>query len=344
MSDATLAHRRAYDGPPNQTMRTAYDHRGAASLQSRAARRRLKRASRAGSSRSRRSCCSSPARTSRTCSSRERLGAVARSRYVLRSALAAADSYASSWRRAWCSGCSVDAAGIVIAFVGGRFVRGVLLPNVAWTDSTVDGRVLAHHRAYRVRHRRARRTRAGAARNATRPVLSAQVRCSRRWGAAQRARTVLTIAQAALSVVLLVGAGLFVRSLWNVYGLHLGIEPEKVLTVSFDWPAAADRSDDGKKRERLRQYVILRARQLARVRALPGVEHAARPRRHAVSILDEPWLAASSRPRFDSATRGRRAVHPGRVGRLLRHGGHARAAWRERSRRRTSRRPSASRS
>ena len=54
-----------------------------------------------------------------------------------------------------------------------------------------------------------------------------------REGGAQRsrARTMLTITQAALSVVLLVGAGLFVRSLRNVYDLRLGIEPDKVLTV-----------------------------------------------------------------------------------------------------------------
>jgi predicted permease len=48
-----------------------------------------------------------------------------------------------------------------------------------------------------------------------------------------RARHVLTIVQGALSVVLLVGAGLFVRSLWNVWTLPLGIDSERVMVVDL---------------------------------------------------------------------------------------------------------------
>jgi len=44
-----------------------------------------------------------------------------------------------------------------------------------------------------------------------------------------------------------------VRSLWNVYRLQLGIEPDKVLTVALDWPTTADRSQDDRTRDRLRQ-------------------------------------------------------------------------------------------
>src|SRR5690606_35516338 len=75
-------------------------------------------------------------------------------------------------------------------------------------------------------------------------------------------RGVLTIMQAAFSVVLLVGAGLFIRSLWKVDRLELGIEADRVLAV---WPTLAS-SVDGD--------VFLRDA-VARLRAQPGVEHAA---------------------------------------------------------------------
>jgi predicted permease len=82
------------------------------------------------------------------------------------------------------------------------------------------------------------------------------------------------VTQAALSVVLLVGAGLFARSLWNVYSLRLGVEPNHILTVAFDWPALADRSPEAGQRERQRQARFYEDA-LARVRTLPGVERAA---------------------------------------------------------------------
>jgi predicted permease len=82
------------------------------------------------------------------------------------------------------------------------------------------------------------------------------------------------VMQAALSVVLLVGAALFVRSLWNVYSLRLGLEPDRVLTMDFDWPATSDISQVARQRERQRQTAFFDAA-LARVRAMPGVERAA---------------------------------------------------------------------
>lgn len=50
----------------------------------------------------------------------------------------------------------------------------------------------------------------------------------------QRARSVLVVVQVAVSVVLLVAAGLFVRSLQNARGAQLGFETEGRLLVSFD--------------------------------------------------------------------------------------------------------------
>ncbi len=51
--------------------------------------------------------------------------------------------------------------------------------------------------------------------------------------AATRARRALTIAQLALSLVLLAGAGLMVRSLWKVFGLDPGFKPENAVAVQL---------------------------------------------------------------------------------------------------------------
>jgi putative ABC transport system permease protein len=86
---------------------------------------------------------------------------------------------------------------------------------------------------------------------------------SRDSGAAKsRARTVLLVFQAALSVVLLVGAGLFVRSLQNVRGMRLGYDVGPVSVVSLNLrgvklaPAEAN---------------VLGARLVDAARAIPGV-------------------------------------------------------------------------
>jgi hypothetical protein len=52
---------------------------------------------------------------------------------------------------------------------------------------------------------------------------------------ASRLRASLTIAQAALSIVLLAGAGLFVRSLAKVRGIDLGPPADRVLVVQLNY-------------------------------------------------------------------------------------------------------------
>ncbi len=81
-----------------------------------------------------------------------------------------------------------------------------------------------------------------------------------------RMRSSLLVLQGALSVVLLVGAGLFVRSLNNVRDMHLGYTPYPVLEVTSD-RRGARLSDSAQ--------TILRARALDVALAIPGVEHAA---------------------------------------------------------------------
>ncbi len=80
-----------------------------------------------------------------------------------------------------------------------------------------------------------------------------------------RRRGLLLASQVAATVVLLVGAGLFLRSLENVQRLHLGLDAARVLVVTVDLASAG--SGD------LPADAILR-RALDRVRRLPGVARA----------------------------------------------------------------------
>src|ERR1043166_8205530 len=80
-----------------------------------------------------------------------------------------------------------------------------------------------------------------------------------------RLRAGLLVFQAAVSVILLVGAGLFVCSLLHVQSLRLGYDVEPIAMVSFN-PRGV-RLDNA-------QLWDLRSRLLARARSLPGVEQA----------------------------------------------------------------------
>ena len=83
--------------------------------------------------------------------------------------------------------------------------------------------------------------------------------------AARRIRRALVVAEFALAIVLLVGAGLLVRSWWSVTGVDPGFRPERVLVMELSAPttfsAPAQRSD-------------LYHRVLEQIHAVPGVERA----------------------------------------------------------------------
>ena len=83
--------------------------------------------------------------------------------------------------------------------------------------------------------------------------------------ATNRVRRALVVAEFALAIVLLVGAGLFVRSWWSVSGIDSGFRPERVVAIGLTSPVGFDlpaqRSD-------------LYRRVLERVHAVPGVESA----------------------------------------------------------------------
>ena len=169
--------------------------------------------------------------------------------------------------------------GLAVANWGGQLTRVLLLPNVEWSRAAVDSRVFLFSLLVAL---------ATGLLIGLFPVLQslsselgAALKTGTREGGGRRSpiRAALTIAQAALSVVLLVGAGLFVKSLWNVEHLDLGIEPDRVLTITAEWPRTEGTGEAGTLTEAER--VARRAyrgqyydRALERVRALGSVEAA----------------------------------------------------------------------
>ena len=96
-----------------------------------------------------------------------------------------------------------------------------------------------------------------------------------------RARSVFVVAEVALSLVLLVGAGLMIRTLYLLRSVNPGIDPHNVLTVPLAISDAKYASAD--------QKTNFFDNVLDRVRALPGVESAA-----AVDSL--PFQGGSTEP------------------------------------------------
>ena len=82
-------------------------------------------------------------------------------------------------------------------------------------------------------------------------------------GARSKLRSVLVVSEVALSLVLLIGAGLMVRSFVEMLRADLGIKPENVLAIATSLPR--DAYEDKNKRVYLYQQVQ------ARIAALPGV-------------------------------------------------------------------------
>jgi predicted permease len=168
------------------------------------------------------------------------------------------------------------AGGIAVAYSLGGLARRLIFAWVDWSTSPVDGSVLAASAVLAVVTGLA----VGLlpAWRAVRADLTDALKQSTRDGGGHRARArhALTIVQAALSVVLLVGAGLFVRSLWNVWTLPLGIDPERVMVVdpTFARPPLGQIQDlAAKDAERARRDAASLAL-VDDIRRIPGVNSA----------------------------------------------------------------------
>ena len=160
--------------------------------------------------------------------------------------------------------------GLLLTAFASRIVRTRLLPEVVWDTPPVDARALAFTALLTVVS--ALLVSLVPALRATRQAdLTNDLKAgSRQAGHRTRAASTLTLAQAALSMLLLVGAGLFLRSAWQVRDLDLGIEPDRVLVASLAWPSMGSLAPDAMTRERARRASI-RTQAMERLRSLPGV-------------------------------------------------------------------------
>jgi predicted permease len=158
------------------------------------------------------------------------------------------------------------ALGLLLAQWGGGVVRALLMPGVDSGSTFADTRLLAFGSA--LAGIAALLTGLVPALQASDPDIADALKSGGREGNRHRShlRTGLLVVQGAFSVLLLVGAGLFVRSLQNVRGIDLGIEAERVLWVRTDARGAA--LPRAERRELRRRYA-------ERARALPSVESAA---------------------------------------------------------------------
>lgn len=123
-------------------------------------------------------------------------------------------------------------AAVLVTIWGGALVRAVIFSSDAGVDQVVDLRLIAYTATAAIL--------AGIvsglipAVQSSRPEVADTLRSGSRAGGPARSRTrgALLIVQAALTVVFLVGTGLFMRSLRRIEAVPLGIEPRRVLMVS----------------------------------------------------------------------------------------------------------------
>jgi predicted permease len=155
---------------------------------------------------------------------------------------------------------------LLVASWGADFIRHILLPEVAWTDTLVSPRILGF--TFVLALVTGIVSGIVPALQASRPNLANDLKDSARAGTVRPSRTriALLVVQSALSVVLLVGAGLFVRSLHRLEGLDLGLDPRAVVYARLEL--------EPRDRTKEEEYAIYQ-RSLERLQALPAVEHVA---------------------------------------------------------------------
>src|SRR6185436_11147644 len=80
--------------------------------------------------------------------------------------------------------------------------------------------------------------------HASRPNMNEALKDAGRTGTGgagrQRLRDALVVAEVALSVALLIGAGLLVRSMWTVQGVNPGFDPRNLLTMQVSVSGLTD--------------------------------------------------------------------------------------------------------
>jgi len=158
-------------------------------------------------------------------------------------------------------------AGVLIAQAGGAFLRAAFIPKSAPASVVADARTLGF--AALAALAAGILTGLAPAVQLRSVSLSSDLKAGAREGTYHRSklRAGLLIFQGALSVVLLVGAGLFVRSLGNVRSMRMGYDVDPVLVLNLNMRGVV--VDSAHK-------VLLLEKILADAKALPEVENASR--------------------------------------------------------------------
>jgi predicted permease len=135
--------------------------------------------------------------------------------------------------------------GVVLSILGGigavlcaqwssSFIRTLLLGETAWSGSPIDGRLMLFTAVVAIGTGLV--TSLLPALQASRPELTSALKAGAREGGSARSRTraFLLASQAALAIILLAGAGLFLRSLQRVAAMPLGIDIDRVLVANVE--------------------------------------------------------------------------------------------------------------
>lgn len=85
-------------------------------------------------------------------------------------------------------------------------------------------------------------------------------------GARQRLRSTFVVAELAVALILLVGAGLLIKTFWNLRSVEPGFRPDHLLTMRVELPEARYKEKDKQTR--------FRTQALAAINSLPGVQAA----------------------------------------------------------------------
>jgi len=157
-------------------------------------------------------------------------------------------------------------AGLAIAQWGGAALRHLFIRNISALDVVTDGRTLLVAGGFALAA--GLLTGLGPAILAGKGDLTGALKAGAREGGAHRfrMRSGLLVLQGALSVILLVGAGLFVRSLENVRSMPMGYDAEPVLLAVTNMRGMRTTESE---------QVALGQRLLETGQSIPGVESAA---------------------------------------------------------------------
>jgi len=160
------------------------------------------------------------------------------------------------------------ALGLVLAMWGmDLLLRAIPIDIPFWMKFDLDGRVLAFTGACALLTGFVFGT--VPALEASNPDLNETLKEGGRSGAGlgrHRLRSLLVVAEIALSLVLLVGAGLMMRSFISLQQVNAGINPQGVLTMYIALPGAKYRGPE--------KRIAFFSQLLERVRAIPGVKSA----------------------------------------------------------------------